>query len=186
MENSNIDHHPSLVNRMALDAMFSALYLALASVSIPLGNIHLSFASLPLVVASILFGGFDGLAVAFVGEGILQVFNYGLTLTTPLWLVPPLLRAVVISFVAWFFRRRGETLETHRLAYFLTLAGAALLTSLANTLALYLDALIIGYPYSFLFLEAGLRLLTGTGTSLVVGIVGLPLLKTLRHLEPQG
>jgi len=179
-------NHPNLVNRMALDAMFSALYLALASVSIPFGNIHLSFASLPLVVASILFGGFDGLAVAFIGEGILQIFSYGLTLTTPLWLVPPLLRAIVISFVAWFFRRRGEPLENHRWVYFLTLGVAALVTSLADTLALYIDAQIIGYPYSFLLWEASLRLLTGLGTSFVVGIVGLPLLKALRHLEPQS
>ncbi len=61
-------------HRMAMDAVFIALHVVLSLFSIYIlgDQIKLSFASFPLLVASLLFGMTDGLLVAGIGEFLYQ------------------------------------------------------------------------------------------------------------------
>lgn len=166
---------------MCLDAMFIALYFLLAKLTFPIGNIHLTLASLPLVIAALLLGVRSTLVVALLGEFLDQVLGYGLTLTTPIWMLPPLVRGLTIALVAYAFQKKGDALENHKVLYFVTLLAAAVLTTGANTLALVLDALIIGYPLALAWIETLIRFAVGLGSALLVAFLALPLLKVAKH-----
>ena len=58
----------NLVAKMCLDAMLIALYFLLAKLSFPIGNIHLTLASLPLVISALLLGVRSTVVVALLGE----------------------------------------------------------------------------------------------------------------------
>jgi|LAHS01.1.fsa_nt_gb uncharacterized membrane protein len=167
---------------MSIDAMLTALYFVLAAVTISFGNIHFSLAALPAVVAVLLFGGSEGVVVALLGETLLQFFSYGFGITTPLWILPPVIRIVLIALVAFFYRRQGEMLDHHPVIYLITLFAAAILTTALNTLVMYLDALIIGYSLKWVLWETIVRFLTGLGSALLVYLTTRPLLNALRRL----
>src|SRR5699024_9273362 len=71
-------------HRMAMDAVFIALHVVLSLFSIYIlgDQIKLSFASFPLLVASLLFGMTDGLLVAGIGEFLYQMLFYSFGPTT--------------------------------------------------------------------------------------------------------
>jgi riboflavin transporter len=174
----------SIVYRMSLDAMFVALYFVLAKITLSFGNVHITFASLPILVSALLFGVGDTIVIAALGEFLIQVFSYGLSITLPLWLIPPVLRALIFGVVAAIYRRKGEGLDHHVIAYYLTALGAALVVTAANTGVLYLDAFIIGYPVSVVWLETLVRIGVGLLTAVLVALFAHPLTDALRHLSP--
>jgi uncharacterized membrane protein len=174
----------SLVYRMSIDAMFIALYFVLARITLAFGNVHLTFASLAIVVSALLFGVGDTVVIAVLGEFLIQVFGFGFSLTLPLWLLPPLLRAVILGVVAEIYRRKGDELDHHLVIYYLTALGAALVVTAANTGVLFLDALIIGYPASIVWLETLIRFGVGLLTAVLVSAASHPLADALRHLSP--
>jgi uncharacterized membrane protein len=167
---------------MSIDAMLTALYFVLAAVTISIGNVHFSLAALPAVVAVLLFGGGEGVMVALLGETLLQLFSYGFGITTPIWLVAPVFRIAFIALIAYFYRRKGQMLDHHPVVYLITLLVASLLTTALNTLALYLDSLIIGYSLTWVWWETLVRFLTGLGSAFLVYLTTRPLLSALRHL----
>jgi uncharacterized membrane protein len=174
----------NIVYRISIDAMFIALYFALSKATFPIGNIHLTLASLPVVVASLTFGVGDTLMVALLGEFMVQIFSYGFAITLPLWLIGPLLRGLIISFASLSFRRKGKALERHSLIFYSVIVLAAVVTTAANTLALYLDALIIGYPITIVWLETLIRFCVGIGSAVLVGLLAKPLVFALRRFRP--
>ena len=92
--------------RLTMNAVFIALHVVLDFASIYIGNeIKLSFASFPLLCAAMLFGTVDGIYVAGIGEFIYQLLMYGLGPTTLLWMLPPMLHALIAGLLA---RRFGH------------------------------------------------------------------------------
>jgi uncharacterized membrane protein len=172
----------SLVYHISLQAMFIALYFVLAKITLSFGNLHLTLASLPLLVSALLLGFGDTVAVAFLGEFLM--FSYGISLTTPLWLLGPVVRALLLGSVAAFYRKKGLELDHQIIPYYLTVVVSALIVTVINTGVLFLDALIVGYPFSFVWLETLLRLLTGLVTAVVVALLAHPLSDALRKLSP--
>ena len=74
-------------------AVLAALYVPLAVfVAIQIGNVRISFGSLPVVVSALLFGPVEAVLVAGIGEFFKQLLTYGVTATTVLYLIPPALR----------------------------------------------------------------------------------------------
>ena len=119
------------------DAMLIAIYFVLAKLTIPIGNLHITLASLPIVVLAVLRGPREACIVAFMGEFLIQALGrYGLTPTTPLWCLPPTLRALTVGLGC---RRlcRGRERE-HPVWFFTVVIAAALVTTLSNTLVIWL------------------------------------------------
>jgi len=174
----------SLVYHISLQAMFIALYFILAKITLSFGNLHLTLASLPLLVSALLLGFGDTVMVALLGEFLIQVFSYGITLTTPLWLVAPVVRALILAGAAALYRKKSLELDHHAFAYYLTVVVAAFAVTLINTGVLFLDALIVGYPFSFVWLETLLRFVSGIVTAVVVALLAHPLADALRRLSP--
>ena len=80
------------------------------------------------------------LAVGFLSTIFYQLLRYGVSVTTPLWILPYMLAGLVTGFYA---KRRGFSL-TAKQTVGIVVAAEALVTAL-NTLVMYIDARIYGY-----------------------------------------
>jgi len=137
-----------------MDAMLAALCAVLGYVSLDLGNLKVTFESLPILLGALLFGPLDGMAVGGVGTLIYQLLRYGVSVTTPLWMLPYIVCGLTAGLYA---RKHGFELGRGQTAA--VVVGSELLVTVLNTGVLYLDSKIFDY-YSpaFIFGSLGLRL----------------------------
>ena len=119
------------------DAMLIAIYFILAKLTIPIGNLHITLASLPIVVLAVLRGPREACIVAFMGEFLIQALGrYGITPFTPLWCLPPTLRALIVGLGCRKLCKGKE--REHRVSFFAVVISAAVLTTISNTLVIWL------------------------------------------------
>ena len=171
----------STTRRIATDAMLSAMFVCLSFISINIGNaMKISVDSLPILVAALLLGPLDGLAVGLVGSFLNQLLTYGLSVTTVLWILPAGLRGLVVGLYA---QRHRFHLSQKQLILITTLT--ALLVTALNTLIMYLDSLIIGYPFAATLPTVLLRIVSGILVAVVFSLILPPLLKALKK-DPSG
>ena len=169
------------VLRICLDGMMTALYIGLTFLKIRLGNVQISFAALPLCFATLVSGLPDGLIVALLGSFLEQLTSgYGLGPTTVFWIVPHLLRVLVLFLFDYISRRHGKALYDRPVLYFAGMIVSALFLTLANTLAMYLDSLVIGYAIEIVLVETIIRLAVSLASSIIVALILLPVIKTLK------
>lgn len=167
----------SITHRLTLYGMLTALYVVLSYVSIPLPGINgkIAFAALPIIFAATSFGLVDALIIATFGSFLMQILQYGIQITTPLWLIPPILRALVIGIVAEIYFHKNDKLSNHKVIYALTSLVAGLVVTGANTAAIYLDGVILGYDSAIVWLSTLLRFVTSIITTVVLTIICYPL-----------
>lgn len=162
-------------------AIMAALYVLLTLVSIRAGNLHITFASLPVVVMALLFGPAEAATVALLGEFLNQMLSYGFTATTVLWLIPPAVRGIMVGLFARRFCSSDHPLEQRPLGYYTVCICAALLTTACNTAVIWLDSVIYHYyTFAYVFGDAVVRLITGVITAAVIATVAMPLTRLLR------
>ncbi len=142
--------------KLAYMGLFIALYIVLALYcSISLGSIHITFGSFPIVLGALLFGPQFAAIVGLLGELCKQLITYGLSYTTPLYIIPPALRGFII----------GNKTDKPYLGGII----AAIVVTITNTLVNLIDSLIFGYYTPFLiFGTLTYRLVLGMVTSIVV------------------
>ena len=170
------------VKRICIDGMLAAIYIVLSVASFSIApNVQITFAGLAIVVAAMAYGTADAVIIATIGAFLSQLrSSYGLTITTPLWMIPPILRAVVVGVVAFIFRKRGTFLENHPIATVITVVMAAIVVTAANTLVMWLDAVIIGYSMTWVVATTLIRFGVGAGEAALIAIVVIPLMRALR------
>lgn len=171
------------VKRMCCAALLAAMYLPLSLyAAVQVGNVRISFGSLPVVVAALLFGPLDAAIVAVVGEFFKQLLTYGVTYTTVLYLIPPALRGLVVGAGALLLLRRGQRLEERQTVCFAVCVAAALCTTVGNTLVNWLDSVLLGYyTPALIFGDLVWRLIVGVINAVVMASLAIPLVKTLRR-----
>lgn len=172
------------VKRMCHAALLAAMYVPLSLyVAVQVGNVRISFGSLPVVVSALLFGPVDAMIVAMVGEFFKQLLTYGVTYTTVLYLIPPALRGLVVGLGALALAaRRGRRLEERRMACYAVCVAAALCTTVGNTLVNWLDSIVMGYYFPGLILgDLVWRLIVGMLNAVVMASIAIPLVKALRQ-----
>ena len=152
--------------RLTTNAVGIALFILLSYLSVELVVFKLSFASFPIIVASLLFGCVDGMAVGGVGEFIHQLLTYGLTPTTVLWVLPALVRGLIVGLYA---QRHGCALSLKQTAV-IVLVSSLVVTAL-NTVVWYADAAIVGYPIEFTFASIVLRFVNSIVTAAILTAV---------------
>ena len=176
------------IKRIATDAILIAVFFALAVLSIVVAGVKITFNSLPVVIAAVLFGPIDGFLVPFLGEFLSQMIHYGFTPTTILWMLAPALRGLIIG-AAVLMLRKSMSLDTilgskRPWVYFLVCIVAAVLTSLANTGAYYVDSKMLGYyTYELIFGVAGVRIVSNVVSSVLTAILALPVFAALRKAK---
>ena len=171
------------VYRIALDALFVALYVVLgtfASIKIP-GVIQISFSTLPILLAAFLLRPADAVGIALMGTFVEQVIDpspYGFV-TLPMWLIPGAVVALVASLGACYVRRLTAA-RAKLIVMLITVFFSELLLTALNTTALYIDGAILEYSVKALHLLLPTRLLNGVARA-VISCIAVPLLYTPLH-----
>ena len=168
--------------QMALDAVLAAVCAVLGYYGPDLGNLKITFEGLPVILAALLCSPLDGAAVGGIGTLLYQLLRYGVTATTPLWILPYILCGLLVG---WIGDRCAPEKSFLRLAC-TVLAGEGLIF-LLNTLVIYADSKIYGYySYAYVFGSFFVRLgICGAKTLLYAAV--LPgLLAALRRAGAPG
>ena len=126
--------------RLAVNGMLAAVCAVLGYLSLDMGNIKITFESLPILLGAMLFGPVDGLAIGGIGTLIYQLLRYGITVTTPLWMLP----YALCGFLTGFYAKRNEFHLSDRQIMRLVAVNELLIT-LLNTAVIYVDSHIYGY-----------------------------------------
>lgn len=173
----------SRTQTLCLVGVLAALYVPLSIfVAVQMGNVRISFGSLPVVVCALLLGPVESVAAAMVGEFFKQLLTYGVTATTVLYLIPPALRGLNIGLAAMYVRRRGRPLEQRKLLCFAVCICAAVTTTFGNTMVNLLDSLIYGYyTPALIFGGAVYRFAVGMINSVIMAAIAMPLVTILRR-----
>ena len=164
--------------KLVMIAMLTAVYVILCLVgTIRLWWMNISVATLPLIIASLLFGPVGGLLVGLLGSFLEQLLGYGLMATTVLWLVPNTVRGLLLGV---YFKKKNY--HPSRVQLIGALAVAALLTTALNTLVMYLDSVVQGY-YSYAYVFGGVvtRVIAGIVTAVVMAFVAPPVVELLER-----
>ena len=171
------------IRRIALDAVLVALFVLFSAVlTFKTPFFEVSWASLPILVAAFLFGLPDAVAVAVLGSFLEQALSsYGLSVTTPLWMAPVILQALVAGVLACFVRR-----SENRFALLLPVVVSELVLTAANVIALYLDGMIWEYALPALHLMLPGRLVNALVRMLLSCLLLPPLVIVLRRILRQG
>lgn len=172
------------VRRMCQVALLAAMYLPLSLyAAVQVGNVRISFGSLPVVLAALIFGPLDAVIAAMVGEFFKQLLTYGVTYTTVLYLIPPALRGLVVGLgAAVALRRGGQRLEDRRAACYAVCASAAVCTTVGNTLVNWLDSVLLGYyTPALIFGDFLWRLIVGVINAALMASLAMPLARLLRR-----
>lgn len=146
-------------------------------------SVKISLGSLPFVIIGLLCGPVEGFITGFAGTFISQMITYGITVTTPIWLMPGALCGLVAGLVYIAFGRRTKTVP---IAVSVCCAVAALV--LCNFIGTYLDGVLILKYSTMAVLLAALPIRIGVGICLAViyTIVAVPICKALQKMCPAG
>ena len=158
--------------RLVTDALFAALYVVLAAyLTVKLPVMEISLSTLPL------FGPIDAVTVALIGSFLEQALSqYGLTPSAPLWMLPPILLALVAGLLGLAARRLPQDSRRYLALLVTSTVLAEFLCTAANTAVLYIDGLYVAH-YHVKALTALLPLrLANLGLRLLVTCLAVPLL----------
>lgn len=165
---------------LAYDAVLAALYYALSLVSLNLGNeFKISFASLPILVGAFLFGPTHGCLIALVGTFLEQALGkYGLMLTTPLWMLPYIIRGLVAGGIA---KMLHFDMKHWQIALATVLSGFVL--TIANILPLWVNSIM--YHLNFVasvIVPIPMRLVIQIVAAVLYCIILIPLIPALKKV----
>lgn len=153
-----------------------ALVLEKLGIKIPLlGNtttLRISFYGLPLMIAGIIFGYKTGLLAGLIMAIISQLVlsEYGITPTTPLWMIAPIIFGLLSGLIIKIFKDKISVISI-----LISVVITSIFVSLANSLALYVDGIVFDYDTKITFVLIIIRILS----SIVVACIYIPILYIL-------
>ena len=167
--------------RLTTLAMLIAIYCVLSILTpVKIANFKFTFEAFPILVAGLLSGPLDGFIVGTLGSLIYQLFfsGYGVTVTTPLWILPHAISGLIVGLLA---KKYNFNLDFKKIAIISSIS--ALIVTALNTLALYVDSKAFGY-YSpaLVFGNIAIKILIGIILAVIYSSV-LP--KLLAFLKKQ-
>lgn len=153
--------------RIAIDGMLAAMVAVLGYIAITTNLFKVTFESFPVLLAAFMFGPVDGLAVGGIGTLIYQLLKWGVTATTPLWILPYCAAGLLLGLYA-----KKHNYKNTKKQIFVAVILAELLITAMNTGAMYIDANIYGYYFpGFIMGGLPLRLAICVVKSIVFGII---------------
>ena len=164
--------------QLTINAMLAALCAVLGYVSLEMGNFKLTFESVPVLMAALMYGPVSGALVGGVGTFIYQILRYGITVTTPLWIMP----YVMAGFTVGLYAKKHNFSSTNK-QLMLIIICAQLLIFVVNTASLTIDSLVYGYySTAFIFGTLGLRFIVAIGKGIAFAAVLPVILKKFSRL----
>ena len=163
--------------QLTINAMMAAMCAVLGYISLDMGNLKVTFESLPILISALLFGPVDGMIVGGMGTLIYQLLKYGVSATTLLWMAPYIICGLIVGFYA---KKKNFSLTNGQIMMVVVLNE--LLITAMNTGVLYFDSKLYGY-YSAAFIFGSLvpRIAICVGKAVAFGLVLPALTKAVRR-----
>ena len=163
--------------QLTINAMMAAMCAVLGYISLDMGNLKVTFESLPILISALLFGPVDGMIVGGMGTLIYQLLKYGVSATTLLWMAP----YIICGLIAGFYAKKKNFSLTNGQIMMIVVLNELLITAL-NTGVLYIDSKLYGY-YSSAFIFGSLvpRIAICVGKAVAFGLVLPALTKAARR-----
>jgi len=170
---------------LCLCAVCIALHIILeVFCAIRIGNdLKISFSTLPFVIIGLLCGPVEGLVTGLLGTFLSQLITYGITITTPFWIIPGALQGLAAGLIFIAFKRKTKLVPVG-----VTVFASGLVLVIFNWIASYFDGVVF-FKYWTIEVLIGLipiRLAVWVGLSIVYTLVGLPITKALLKSCPGG
>ena len=127
----------SYVFKMTLLGLSLALYIALSFASVNLEFTRISLTGIPVIFAAVVFGPIEGMFIGGAGEFFVQLMTYGLMPTTPLWLLAPIARGLIVGLLF-----KHKNIKNHYSLWILTVFLCCLAVTGLNTIAIHVDSII--------------------------------------------
>ena len=163
--------------QLTINAMMAAMCAVLGYISLDMGNLKVTFESLPILISALLFGPVDGMIVGGMGTLIYQLLKYGVSATTLLWMA----RYIICGLIVGFYAKKKNFSLTNGQIMMIVVLNELLITAL-NTGVLYIDSKLYGY-YSAAFIFGSLvpRIAICVGKAVAFGLVLPALTKAVRR-----
>lgn len=175
------------IKGLVIDALMIAMFVVLSKFfSISLGNVKITLAALPIAFTALYLGMTHVIVVAAIGEFISQMIGYGLTYTTPLWIIPVVVRGILICLFASFIikRRGGDVRNIKYYEYFIILIISGAVVTVLNTAVIALDAVIFGYySYAYVFGDLAFRFISMIASTVVYTAVTKTVIDALYRIR---
>ncbi len=155
------------VFRITLLGMSLALFIVLNYASFVLfpPAIKFSLKGLSIIFISVLYGPWWGALLGGVGEFFCQLVSaYGLTPTTPLWVLPWVVEGIIVGLL---FKQKD--VRKHPILWVITVLVSCVAVTTLNTFALWIDSLVVGYNPKLTAVTIPLRFVNSVVTSIVTG-----------------
>lgn len=162
---------------LCVQAVMVALFVVLDLISIKMGNIKITFGGLPIILCSILYGPVSGMAVGLLGSFLGQLFSYGITATTILWILPAGIRGLSVGLLYRAFHRSEKIWVLGA-----EICATSLLVTVLNTLVNYIDSVVYGYSYVLALGTSVFRLISSVITAVAYTLVTPLILKAVRKV----
>ena len=157
------------VFKITLLGMCLALFVVLnyASFVVFPPSIKFSLKGLPIVFISVVFGPWYGALLGGVGEFICQLASpYGLTPTTPLWVLPWIVEGIIVGLLF-----KHKDVRKHKVLWTITVIISCIAVTSLNTLALWIDSIVVGYNPKLNAVTIPLRFVNSIITSVITGLL---------------
>ncbi|MBO4414554.1 MAG: folate family ECF transporter S component [Lachnospiraceae bacterium] len=168
------------IQQLVIDAMLCAVCAVLGYLAIDLMSVKVTFETIPILVAALLFGYIDAAAVGAVGTLIYQLIRYGFTSTTFLWMIPYIICGLIVGLYA---QKKSFKLTPRQLSVIVIIGELA--ATLLNTVVIYIDSKIYGWYYPTLITGSlVIRLVICIVKAIAYSALLVPLLKAIRRTAP--
>ena len=162
-----------------------ATYIALSLLAFNLGPLKFTFEAFPVIVCAVIYGPIDAMLVGGIGELLNQLFTFGITPTTLLWMLPILSRGLLIGLFAKLWKKGNAmttiTAKKNTVAFLTICVMSAVVHSLFNTLALYVDSRMFGYySKALVFGALFMRIVASVITAVVMALATKMVVRALK------
>lgn len=175
------------IRLLVIDSLMIAMYVVLNTITeIPIGNIKITFGPLPIIFIAFYLGIRHVTIVAAIAEFLSQLLGYGLTLTTPLWILPVVVRGVLICILASLIlkTKNNDIRRMKHYEYFTIILITGFIVTILNTAVIAVDALIFGYySYAYVFGDLFFRFISMILSTVVYTLITKTVIDTLHKVK---
>ncbi len=167
--------------RLCTNAILAALFIVLDLISIKMGPIKITFGGLPIILAAVLYGPLDGMAVGFVGAFIPQLITYGFGPTTLLWVAPAVIRGLLMGLMFKWFKKSEKPVILG-----IEIIISSLVVTVLNTIVSVLDGIIFGYTYELVLSVTAFRFISSVITAILYTVLVSVIIKAISIYKSQN
>lgn len=169
------------IQQLCVCAVMIALHIVLEFVAIRIGNDYkITFSGLPFLIAAVFYGPVAGLATGLLGTFLSQLLTFGITVTTPLWILPGAIHGLTMGLFHLAFKRKMQLVPIGICVF-----ASGLLTTICNLAATYFDSQIFHYYWEgYILAVIPIRLLNWGITSVIYCAVIMLVLKAVAKIYP--